>query len=61
MYFYLLYNFCLEHFSSYKEIAEVLPWMYTDLHVKCLLFLSNFNQTWLFSLDFPELLKYQFS
>ena len=28
--------------------------MYTDLHVKYLLFLSSFNETWIFSIDLKK-------
>jgi hypothetical protein len=33
--------------------------MYTGFHVKYLLFLSDFNETWTFSTDFRDMLNYQ--
>jgi len=35
--------------------------MYNGLYVKCPLFWSDFNKTWIFSTDFGILLKYQIS
>jgi len=35
--------------------------MYIGLHVKYVLFLSDFNETWTASTNFQQLLKYQIS
>jgi len=41
--FDFLYNFCLKHFSFCGDVSEIPSIMYTVLHVKYLLFLSDFN------------------
>jgi len=35
--------------------------MYTGFHVKFLLFLLDFKETWFFSTDFQQILKYKIS
>ena len=52
MCFDFLYNFYLKHFSLYEEMNKIWSKTYIGLYVKCLLFLSNFNETWIFSTDF---------
>ena len=45
MCFDILYNRCLKHVSFYEELSEIWSEMYTGLHVKYLLFLSDCNET----------------
>ena len=59
-------NVCLG--SLYKFFSEIFPIpsrterdMYIGVHVKCLLFLSHFNETWIFSTDFRKMLKHLIS
>jgi len=59
--FNFLYNFFLKHFSFSEEFSEILSQMHTGLHVKQPLFLSEFNETWIFETGFRKILKYQVS
>ena len=49
-----LYNFCLKHCSLQDEMSKIWHKMYIGLHVKYPLFLSNFNETCIFSTDFRK-------
>ena len=61
VYFDLFYNFCLQHFSFCQELNEIWPKIFVGLHVKYPLFLSDTNESWMFSTDFWKTLKYQIS
>jgi len=47
MCFYFPCNFCLQHFSFQEEFSKLSSLMYTGLHLKYLLFLSDFK--WAFN------------
>jgi hypothetical protein len=53
MCFDFIYNFCMGHFSFYKEIG-ISSKMYIGLHVKYLSLLSNFKETRISSKDCPK-------
>jgi len=56
-----LHSVCLKHFSFKEKLIEIWSEMYIGLHVKCLLFLSDCNETWIFWIVFRKLLKYKIS
>jgi len=59
-YFDIFYVF-LKHFSFWEKWCEVLSYIYVGLHVMYLLFLLDFNETWIFLIEFWKILKYQIS
>ena len=61
MCFDFIYNFCLKHFSFYKETGEISSKIYIGLHIKYLSLLSNFEETWISSKDCPKILTYKIS
>ena len=54
-----VFSFSLQRFSFYEEWSDTWSKMYTGLHVKCSLFLSDSNETWIAFTDFRKTLKYQ--
>jgi hypothetical protein len=52
--FLLIYRFCLKRFLFCEGVSEMSPCMYIDIHVKYPIFLSDFNKTRIFSIDFRK-------
>jgi hypothetical protein len=50
--FDFLYNVCLKHFSLWEK-------MYVRIHVKYPLFLSDVNESWIFSTDLQKIHKHE--
>jgi len=53
--FDFLYNIFLKHFSFWEGLREIWSKMYIGFHVKYPLFLSDCNDTWIFSTDLKKL------
>ena len=53
-----LYNFCLKCVPFQEELGEMWSKMYIGVHVKWPLYLSDCNETWIFSTDFWKTLKF---
>jgi hypothetical protein len=48
-----------KYIISNQELSKIWSKVYIGLHVKYLLFLSDFNKTWSFSKSFRKILKYE--
>jgi hypothetical protein len=59
--FDILCNSCLKYFSFWEEFSKILSHMCIGNHIKYLLFLSHFNETWVFSINFRKSFKYETS
>ena len=59
MCFDFLYKFGLKHVSFYEEMSEIWSKMCIGLHVKYLLFLSDFNETWILLTNVWKIVKYR--
>jgi hypothetical protein len=59
MRFWFSLQIFLKHISLKKEFCDILSQMYIRLRVKCTLFLSDSNETWISSTVFPEIVTYE--
>jgi predicted NodU family carbamoyl transferase len=50
--------FCFKRISFQEEMSEIFSYMHLLIHAKYPLFLSDFNETLIFSTDFREVLTY---
>jgi hypothetical protein len=60
VFWFSLQHFFVKHLILRRTERDMIK-MYICLHVKYPLFLSDFNETWIFVTDFWKILKYQIS
>jgi len=54
VYWFSLQLLCLKHFSFQEDLSKVWSKLQIGLHVNHPLFLSDFNEAWIFSRDFRK-------